>query len=98
MTTTMQFTESVQDGIVKAVETGQRWTLEAMKATTAQLDPWVPSMPAMAYPESLPTPKEALDSTFRFTEKLIGTQRSFLGELAELGSAPAGRVHKKAAS
>jgi len=99
VSTTLQFTESVQDGIVKAVETSQRWTLDALKAATSSFDPVLPDRSSLPFAGNMPSVQEAIDSSFRFTERLLEAQRTFVSELASLGTpAPATPVKKSTAS
>ena len=99
VSTALQFTESVQDGIVKAVETSQRWTLDALKAATSSLDPVLPDRSTLPFAGDMPSVQEAIDSSFRFTERLLEAQRSFVSELAGLGTpAPSTPAKKSTAA
>lgn len=85
----IDITESMQNGVLKAVETGQRLTVDAAKVAAATLDGFWPERPATPFADSLPTAQEALDSSFRFAERLLAAQRSFVSELASLTASPA---------
>jgi hypothetical protein len=82
--TTMELTEALQDGIVKAAETYQRLTLDAVSAGMASLDGLLPSRPTMPFTTAFATPKDTIDATFRFAESLMASQKSFLSELATM--------------
>ncbi len=98
MTTATEFAETLQDGIVKAIETSQRITLEALGATMSTIDGILPERPALPFAPALVAPKEAVDTTFRFAEKLLASQKAFMSEIAGLTEpAPvAGPVKKSA--
>jgi hypothetical protein len=91
MSTATDITETVQDSVLKAIETTQQWTLEAAKAFASTVDSLVPNRPVVPFADRFPEPQEALASTFDFAEKVLATNRSFLTELASIG-VPAGRV------
>ena len=84
MTTTTEITESLQDGFIKALEAGQRLTLEAFGAGMSSLKEVVPSAPAMPFAATMVTPEEAINSTVRFAELLLQSQKSFLSEMVGL--------------
>jgi hypothetical protein len=84
MTSTMEITESIQDGFIKALETGQRWTLEAVGAGMSSLKDVVPSRPTMPFAATMITPEDAINSTFRFVELVLESQKLFLTEMVEL--------------
>jgi hypothetical protein len=82
--TTVEITETVQDGVLKAVETSQRWTLEAFRAAATSVDSVFPERPAVPFADRFPSPQEAIDVSFSFFEKLLEAQHSFLNELATI--------------
>jgi hypothetical protein len=84
MTSTMEITESLQDGFLKALETGQRLTLEAFGAGISSLKGAMPTGEAMPWTESVVSPHDAITSSFRFAELLLESQKAFLGELVAL--------------
>ena len=84
MTTTMEMTETMQDGFMKALETGQRLTLEAFGAGMSSLKETLPTTPSLPLAGSMVTPGDAIDSTFRFAELLLASQKSFLTEMVAL--------------
>ena len=84
MTTVLELTETMQGGVVKAVEASQRWTLGALRTTTSAFDGAMPNMPKMPFADKLPTPKESVDVSFNFAEKLLKAQKSFLSELTTI--------------
>jgi hypothetical protein len=88
MKSATELTATVQDGIFKAIETSQRIALEAVGAAMSTLDGFIPETPAMPFAGKLGTPKEAIDSSFGFAERLLASQKSFLKEIATL-TAPA---------
>ncbi len=84
MTSTTEITESLQDGFIKALETSQRLTLEAFGAGMSSLKEVMPTRPAVPFAAAIVTPEEAINSTFRFAELLLESQKSFLAEVVEL--------------
>lgn len=81
MTTTTEITETLQDGLLKAIETGQRLTIEAISAGVSSLEGVLPARPSMPFASALTTPDEAISASFRFAESLLQSQKSFLTEL-----------------
>ena len=82
--TTIEITETLQDGVLKAIETGQRLTLEALGAGVSSLDGLLPSSALTPLGTPLVSPGEFIDSGFRFAESLLASQKSFLSELVLL--------------
>jgi hypothetical protein len=89
MTTALEITEKVQDGVLKAVETSQRWTLEALRTTTSAFDGVVPDTSKIPFADKLPSPAETIDLTFAFAGRLIEAQHAFVSSLVEISTAPA---------
>jgi hypothetical protein len=83
MTTTIEITESLQDGFIKALETSQRLTLEAFGAGTASLKETLPTPPTAPFSGALPTAGELVDATFGFAEKIMKSQKAFVAEMIE---------------
>jgi hypothetical protein len=93
----LEVTEKVQDGMLKAIETTQGWTLGALKTTSSAFDTFRPDTTKIPFADQLPTPAETVDTTFSFAGRLLEAQHSFLMGLAELSMpAPATAVAKKA--
>lgn len=84
MTTTIEITESIQDGVLKALETSQRLTIEALSAGVSSLEGVMPMRPSVPFANALSTPEEAITATFRFAESLLQSQKSFLTELVSV--------------
>jgi hypothetical protein len=84
MTSTMEITETLQDGLIKALETTQRLTLEAVGAGMSSLKQVLPSIPAVPFAPNVVTPEEAISSTLRFAELCFESQKSFITELVGL--------------
>jgi hypothetical protein len=97
MTTTLEITQTLQDGVLKAVETSQRWTIEAVKASTSAFDGLTPDYSWLPMADLMPAPQAAIDQTFSFASKLLEAQRRFLLELASAApAAPVTPAAKKA--
>ena len=96
--TALEITETIQNGVLKVVETGQAWTLGAVRSTTGAFDGMVPDPTWMPLADRLPTPKDAIDQSFTFAERVLEAQRSFLTELVGIlpgAPAPAAAPAKK---
>jgi hypothetical protein len=89
MSTAIQLTESIQDRVINAVETSQRWTTSAVKAMTSTLDGFSATRTAVPFADSLPTPAETIKVSFGFAERLLSAQREFVTDLLALATAPA---------
>jgi hypothetical protein len=92
--TAVEMTEKVQDGVMKAVETSQRLTLEALRTTTSAFDGVMPDTSKVPFADKLPTAAETVDMTFAFTGRLLEAQHAFLSSLVEMSSAPAAPAKK----
>jgi|HubBroStandDraft_6_1064221.scaffolds.fasta_scaffold1492111_1 hypothetical protein len=82
--TATELTEKVQDGVLKAVETSQRWTLQALRTTSSAFDGVLPDTSKIPFADKLPTPTETVDMTFAFTGRLLEAQHAFVSSLLEL--------------
>jgi hypothetical protein len=86
--TAVEMTEKVQDGVMKAVETSQRLTLEALRTTTSAFDGVMPDTSKIPFADKLPTPAETIDMTFAFTGRLLEAQHAFLSSMVEMSMPP----------
>jgi hypothetical protein len=86
MTSATEISESVQDGFLKAIEVGQRLTVEALAAAASTVDGVLPARSYPTFGEGLVTPQEAIDSGFRFAERLLESQKSFVSELVAIAT------------
>lgn len=80
----LEVTEKVQDGMLKAIETTQGWTLGALQSTSSAFDTFYPDPAKIPFADQLPTPAETVDTTFSFAGRLLEAQHSFLKGLAEM--------------
>ncbi len=95
--TALEVTEKVQDGMLKAIETTQGWTLGALQSTSSAFDTFRPHPAKVPFADQLPTPAQTVEATFSFAGRLLEAQHSFLMGLAEMSMpAPAATVTKKA--
>jgi hypothetical protein len=81
MTSASEIAETVQSGVLKAIEATQRLTLEAVGAVTSTIDSYLPERPAVPFAAGLVSPQEVIDRGFGFAERLLSSQRAFLSEL-----------------
>jgi hypothetical protein len=89
--TALEITEKIQDGVLKAVETSQSWTLGALRSSASAFDGIKPDPSLIPFAEKVPTPAQTLDAAFGFWGKLLDAQHSFLSGVVEI-YAPAPKV------
>jgi hypothetical protein len=92
----LEVTEKVQDGMLKAIETTQGWTLGALQSTSSAFDTFRPDPAKVPFADQLPTPAETVDTTFSFAGRLLEAQHSFLSGLAQLSMPAKTTATKKA--
>ena len=93
----LEVTEKVQDGMLKAIEKTQGWTLGALQSTSSAFDTFRPDPAKIPFADQLPTPAETVETTFSFAGRLLEAQHSFLLSMAEMSMpAKATTVTKKA--
>jgi hypothetical protein len=92
MPTAIEITEKIQDGVLKAVETSQDWTLGALRSTASAFDGIKPDPALIPFADKVPTPTETLDAAFGFWGKLLDAQHSFLAKVVEVYAPPAVKV------
>jgi hypothetical protein len=80
----LEMTEKVQDGVIKVMETTQGWTLGAMKSTAGAFDTFRPDLSRIPMADQLPTPKETVESTFSFADKMLAAQHAFISSMVEI--------------
>jgi hypothetical protein len=88
----LEMTEKVQDGVLKAVETSQAWTLGALRSTSSAFDGIKPDPSLIPFADKVPTATETLEVAFGFCGKLLEAQKSFLTGIVELYAPPAVKV------
>jgi hypothetical protein len=96
----LEVTEKVQDGVIKAIETSQGWTLGALQSTSSAFDTFRPDLSSLPFADKMPTPGETVDATFSFAGRLLEAQHAFLSGLVSMAApvpAPAAQMAKKAA-
>jgi len=100
MNTVTEITETVQDGVLKALEVGQKLTIEAVSAAVSTVDGIVPARTAAPQWDEVPSPQELLELSVRFSTRLLDAQKAFLTDLAGVltPSTPGTSTTKKAAA
>jgi hypothetical protein len=86
--TALQMTEKLQDGVLKAVETSQAWTLGALRSTSSAFDGIKPDPALIPFADKMPSATETLDAAFSFWGKLIDAQHSFLTGVVSIYTPP----------
>jgi hypothetical protein len=84
MPSTKEITDTFQDGFLKAVETSQRLTLEAIGAGVSSFKGISPTQPVMPFAAGTVSPHEVISSSFTFVEQLLESQKTFLTQLVDL--------------
>jgi hypothetical protein len=82
--TAIEITEKIQDGVLKAVETSQAWTVGALRSTSSAFDGIKPDPSLIPFADKVPTATETLDVAFGFWGKLLDAQHAFLAEVVDL--------------
>ena len=96
--TALELTEKVQDGVLKVLETGQNWTLGALRTTSSAFDTVKPDPSRIPFADQLPTPTETVESTFSFANRILAAQHAFVSGMVEITMpAPAVTVTPKKA-
>jgi hypothetical protein len=92
--TAIEVTEKIQNGVLKAVETSQAWTLGAMKSTSSAFDSVAikPDPTLVPFADKVPTAAETLDLAFGFWGKLLDAQHSFLSGVVDIYAPSAAKV------
>jgi hypothetical protein len=80
----LEMTEKVQDGVVKVVETTQNWTLGALRSTSSAFDTFRLDPSRIPFVDKMPTPKETVEATFSFADRLMSAQHAFLSGLVDI--------------
>ena len=80
----LEMTEKVQDGVVKVVETTQNWTLGAPRSTSSAFDTFRPDTSRIPLIDKMPSPKETVESTFSFADRLMSAQHAFISSVVDL--------------
>jgi hypothetical protein len=93
--TAIEMTEKVQDGVLKAIETSQSWTLGALRSTSSAFDTLKPDASRIPFADRVPSPAEAIEATFGFWGKLLDAQHSFVSGITEIYATPTGTAATK---
>jgi hypothetical protein len=82
----MKTTEKLQDSVIQAVETSQRWTLGALRSVTSAFDAATPDLSRSRFADRMPSAVDAVDVTFAFAGRLLDAQHAFVLGLLGLSS------------
>ena len=89
--TAIEMTEKVQDGVLKAIETSQSWTLGALRSTSSAFDTLKPDTSRIPFADRLPSPAETIDMPpSPSAGKLLDAQHSFVSGVMEIYATPTG--------
>jgi hypothetical protein len=72
-----------QEEFLKTVRRGQEFMLGAIKTWAEAVHPITPKLPLVHLPlaDKLPKPKDVVENTYDFAEKLLANQRKFAEEV-----------------
>jgi hypothetical protein len=83
MSTVTEFTETAQEQTLAAVRQSQQFVVEAARTWAEAVEKAIPAVPTMPFAEEFPTPKQLIESSFSFAEKLLKAQRQFAEQVLE---------------
>jgi hypothetical protein len=80
-TTATEFVQTAQEQTLKSIRQTQQVVIEAVRTWATAVEKTMPETPALPFSDELPTPKEIVQTSFEFAEKLLKTQREFAESL-----------------
>jgi hypothetical protein len=83
MSTVTEFTETAQEQTLAAVRQSQQFVVEAARTWAEAVEKAIPAGPTAPFAEEFPTPKQLIESSFSFAEKLLKAQREFAEQVLE---------------
>jgi hypothetical protein len=83
MSTVTELTETAQEQTLAAIRQSQQFVVEAARTWAEAVEKAVPAVPTVPFAEELPTPKQLIESSFSFAEKLLKAQREFAEQVLE---------------
>ena len=75
-----EITGNVQQQVLDAIRFGQDTTLDAVKSLVEVVQPHVPDLAKVSYLRDV-EPKEIVEATFGFAEKILEVQKEFVTNL-----------------
>jgi hypothetical protein len=72
-----ELTESVQQQVLDAIRFGQDTTIDAIKGVVEVVQPYVPDLAKVPYLRDV-EPKQVVEATFGFVEKVLEAQKDFV--------------------
>ena len=79
--TATEFVQTAQEQTIKSIRQTQQVVIEAVRTWATAVEKTMPETPALPFADELPTPKEIVQTSFEFAEKLLKTQREFAESL-----------------
>jgi predicted component of type VI protein secretion system len=80
-TTATEFVQTAQEQTIKSIRQTQQVVIEAVRTWATAVEKTMPESPALPFADELPSPKEIVQTSFEFAEKLLKTQREFAESL-----------------
>jgi len=71
----------VEQKVLELYESAQKPAVDAVRKGVEAVERYVPQLPTERLGEYVPTAREVVDNQFAFAEKLLGSTRTFVGEL-----------------
>lgn len=79
--TATEFVQTAQEQTIKSIRQTQQVVIEAVRTWATAVEKTMPETPALPFADELPTPKEIVQTSFEFAEKLLKMQREFAESL-----------------
>ncbi len=83
MSTVTEITQTAQEQTLAGIRQSQQFVVDAARTWAEAVEKAVPAVPAMPFAEELPTPKQLIESSFKFAEQLLKAQREFAEQVLD---------------
>ena len=83
MSTVTELTETAQEQTLTAVRQSQQIVVDAVRTWADAVEKAVPAVPSVPFADELPTPRQLVESSFKFAEQLLKAQREFAEQMLD---------------
>jgi hypothetical protein len=83
MPTATETTKAIQDKVFSNIEVGQKAVVESVRSWAETVETLFTRLPELATADQPLKPAELVESSFKFTEKVVAAQRDFLSQVYE---------------
>lgn len=97
-TATTDFAQTAQETTLKTIRQSQQAIVEGVKTWANAFEKAIPEAPALPYSDELPKPQELVQSSFKFAEQLLKTQREFAENILNAAAPVLGKTPDKPVS